>query len=158
MYTPTLHGVDWPGIRKTYEQLLPFVNHRTDLTYLIGEMIGELNIGHAYIGGGDYPKPERYPPVSWVRRSDVTQRDTSRWHKILKGQNWDKALRSPLTEIGVDVHEGDYILAVNGTPTNQMKDLMKASINTAEKQVTLTVNRKPEPAAAGRVVIRADAT
>ena len=48
MFSPTLHGVDWAGIRKTYEQLLPYVNHRTDLTYIIGEMIGELNIGHAY--------------------------------------------------------------------------------------------------------------
>ena len=59
LFAPNLHGVDWAGIRKTYEQLLPYVNHRTDLTYIIGEMIGELNIGHAYVGGGDYPKPER---------------------------------------------------------------------------------------------------
>ena len=154
MYAPNLHGVDWPGIRKTYEQLLPFVNHRTDLTYLIGEMIGELNIGHAYVGGGDYPKPER---VSTGLLGAQISRDKSSGYfkitKILKGQNWDKALRSPLTEIGVRAHEGDYILAVDGKPANQMKDLYEALINTAGKQVTLTLNSKPETGGSWTTVV-----
>jgi len=145
MYTPNLHGVDWPAIRKTYEQLLPFVNHRTDLTYLIGEMIGELNIGHAYVGGGDYPKPER---ISTGLLGARIERDKNTGYfkiaKILKGQNWDKALRSPLTEIGVRAHDGDYIIAVDGKPTSRMTDLYEALINTAGKQVTLTLNGKPE--------------
>lgn len=159
MYAPNLHGVDWPGIRKTYEQLLPFVNHRTDLTYLIGEMIGELNIGHAYVGGGDYPKPER---VSTGLLGAQISRDKSTGYfkitKILKGQNWDKALRSPLTEIGVRAHEGDYILAVDGKPANQMKDIYEALINTAGKQVTLTLNSKPETGGSWTTVVLATAS
>jgi tricorn protease len=154
MYAPNLHGVDWPGIRKTYEQLLPYVNHRTDLTYLIGEMIAELNIGHAYVGGGDYPKPER---VSTGLLGAQISRDKSsgyfRITKILKGQNWDRALRSPLTEIGVRAHEGDYILAVDGKPANQMKDLYEALINTTGKQVKLTLNTKPETGGSWTTVV-----
>ena len=144
MYTPNLHGVDWAGIRKTYEQLLPYVNHRTDLTYIIGEMIGELNIGHAYVGGGDYPKPERI--ATGLLGATLGQDAASgyiRITKILKGQNWEKALRSPLTEIGVRAHEGDFILAVNGHSTRDMKDIYESLINTADKQVTLTLNGKP---------------
>lgn len=144
MYAPNLHGVDWAGIRKTYEQLLPHVNHRTDLTYIIGEMIGELNVGHAYVGGGDFPKPER---IQTGLLGAQLERDpasgTTRIARILKGQNWDKALRSPLTEIGVRAHEGDHILAVNGKPVREMADIHEALINTAGEQVTLTLNTKP---------------
>ena len=124
LYAPNMHGVDWPAMRKKYESLLPYVNHRADLTYIIGEMIGELNIGHAYVGGGDYARPDR---VLTGLLGAQLERDRAtgyfRITKILKGQNWDKTLRSPLTEIGVDVKEGDYILAVDGKPTNRMKDI-----------------------------------
>ena len=144
LFAPNLHGVDWAGIRKTYEQLLPYVNHRTDLTYIIGEMIGELNIGHAYVGGGDYPKPERIP--TGLLGATLERDGASGYPKIvriLKGQNWDRALRSPLTEIGVRAHAGDFIIAVNGRSTRDMKDIYESLINTADKQVTLTLNSKP---------------
>ncbi len=144
LFAPNLHGVDWDGIRKTYEQLLPSVNHRTDLTYIIGEMIGELNIGHAYVGGGDYPKPERIPTGllgATLERDGAT--GYAKIVRILKGQNWDRALRSPLTEIGVRAHEGDYVIAVNGRPTREAKDVYESLIGLADKQVTLTLNTKP---------------
>jgi len=67
-----------------------------------------------------------------------------RIRKILKGQNWDKAVRSPLTEIGVDAKEGDYILAVDGRPTNQMKDIYESLVNTVGKQVRLKLSSKPQ--------------
>ena len=60
-YDPNMHGVDWKAMRERYEPLVAHVNHRADLTYIIGEMIGELNVGHAYVGGGDMPKPPRVP-------------------------------------------------------------------------------------------------
>lgn len=144
LFDPHLHGVDWEGIRKKYEPLLASVNHRTDLTYVIGEMIGELNIGHSYVGGGDYPKPERI--LTGLLGAHIEPDAASRTYRIaeiLKGQNWDKNLRSPLTEIGVKVNEGDYIIAVNGTPTSTIPDLYAALVNTVGKQVTLRVNAKP---------------
>jgi tricorn protease len=151
-FAPNMHGVDWPKMRDRYAALLPYVSHRADLTYIIGEMISELSVGHAYVGGGDYPKPNRIPQGLLGAR---VERDPAskffRIKKILKGQNWDKSLRSPLTEMGVDAREGDYITAVNGTPTNTMSDLYEALVNTVGKQVTLTLNT--EPKAGGRTTV-----
>ncbi len=154
VYDPSLHGVDWKLMRTRYGALLPFVNHRADLTYLIGEMIGELNIGHAYVGGGDYPKADR---VQQGLLGAKLSRDAStkcyRIDEILKGQNWDASLRSPLTEIGVDVKQGEYIVAVNGVSTAGMRDISEALWNTAGKQVTLSVNAAPKESGARTVVV-----
>ncbi|RJR32333.1 MAG: protease [Candidatus Latescibacterota bacterium] len=145
VYDPNLHGVDWKGMRAKYEPLLPFVNNRADLTYIIGEMISELSVGHAYVGGGDYPKPERIPMGLLGAR---IERDAASGYyrivEILEGQNWDQSLRSPLTEIGVTAREGDYILAIDGKPADRMTDLYEALLGKAGKQVTLRLNSSPK--------------
>jgi tricorn protease len=143
LFDPKLHGVDWAGMRRRYEPLLAHVQHRADLTFIIGEMIGELNIGHAYVGGGDLPKPER---ISLGLLGAVIQPDASgyfRIERILRGHNWDSKYRSPLTEIGVEIRPGDYILAVQGQSTRGMTDLYAALVGTAGKPVVLRVNREP---------------
>ena len=154
LYAPNLHGVDWPKIRSLYEPFLAHVNHRADLNYIIGEMIGELNVGHTYVGGGDYPKAER---IATGLLGAKIERDPAsgfyRIREILQGQNWDKSLRSPLTEIGVDVREGDYILAVDGKPANEIKDLYAALANTVGKQVTLKVNAEPRAEGSRQAVV-----
>ena len=154
VYDPNLHGVDWKGMRDRYAQILPYVNHRADLTYVIGEMIGEINIGHAYVGGGDYPKPERIPTGLLGAR---IERDAAsgayRIVEILKGENWDQSLRSPLTEIGVIVKEGDYIVAVDGTPASDIHDLYAALVGKAGKQVTLRVNATPKSEGSHETVV-----
>ncbi len=154
LFDPHMHGVDWPAVRAKYSVLLPFVNTRADLTYVIGEMIGELNIGHAYVGGGDTQKPERIP-LGLLGAQLERDPDTGyfRIAKILKGQNWDKSLRSPLTEIGVDAHAGEYIIAVDGKPTNTMTDIYQALLNTAGKQVALTLNGTPARAGSHTTVV-----
>lgn len=153
-WTPNMHGVDWKKMKENYSQLLPHVNHRVDLTYVIGEMISELNIGHAYVGGGDYPKAER---IKLGLLGATVERDASskyyRITKILQGQNWEPSLRSPLTEIGVDVKVGDYILEVNGTPTNTMNDLFESFVGTVGKQVKLKVNASPKESGNRETVI-----
>ncbi len=144
LFDPNLHAVDWPAMKRRYEPLLAHVQHRADLTYVIGEMIGELNIGHAYVGGGDFPKPER---IAQGLLGAVISRHSSgffRVDEILPGQNWDKKLRSPLTEIGVNVKPGDYIVAVDGTPATQWKDLYAALVGKADRQVVLRVNSEPK--------------
>jgi tricorn protease len=154
VYDPGLHGVDWPAMRAKYAALIPFVNHRADLTYVIGEMIAELNLGHCYVGGGDLPTVERIPVGllgAKVERDAPT--GAYRITEILKGQNWDKKLRSPLTDIGVQVKEGEYILAVNGTPTREMTDIYASLVNSAGKQVTLTVSSTPKSDGARDVVV-----
>jgi tricorn protease len=144
-YDPNLHGVDWDKVRKNYEPLLPYVRHRADLTYLIGEMISELNAGHTYVGGGDMPRKER---IQTGLLGAVIEKDAAsgffRIKKILKGQNWDKNVRSPLTDIGVNAREGDYILAVDGKPASRMKDIYESLVNKVDKQVQLKLNAKPQ--------------
>jgi len=143
-YAPNMHGVDWEAMKARYKPLAEAVSHRADLTYVIGEMIGELNVGHTYVGGGDIPQPKRVP-VGMLGAQ--FERDANSGYykikKILKGENWNKSLRSPLTEVGVNVKDGDYLIAINGKPTNKMADMYKVLLNTVGKQVTLRVNSKP---------------
>jgi len=142
-WDPKLHQVDWAAMRQRYESLIPHVRHRADLSYVIGEMIGELNAGHAYVGGGDMPKAERIPMgllgAQFERQSNGAYRVT----RILPGHNWEPRYRSPLTEIGVDVKVGDYILAINGLPLGEFPDIQAALIGQAGKQVRLRVNGEP---------------
>lgn len=144
VYDPHLHGVDWPAIKNRYEPLIAHVQNRADLTYVIGEMIGELNLGHTYVGGGDYPKPDRIP---LGLLGALLSRDASGYYRIdeiLPGQNWDKKYRSPLTEIGVRASVGDFIIAVDGKPANQMRDIYASLVGKADKQVVLRLNSKPD--------------
>ncbi|MGA2586285.1 MAG: S41 family peptidase [Candidatus Aminicenantales bacterium] len=152
-YAPNMHGVDWEAMKQKYLPLAKAVNTRADLTYIIGELIGELSSGHTYVGGGDLPV---IPKVKVGQLGAIVVKDSSGYFKvakILRGQNWDRTLRSPLTEIGVDVHDGDYILAVNGQPTSGLKDIYESLLNTVGKQVTLRVNAKPEDKGSREVVV-----
>jgi tricorn protease len=143
-FSPTMNGVDWKAMRDKYAALLPFVNHRNDLTYLIGELIGELNNGHAYVAGGERPETPRIKlGLLGAQFSRDPTTKAYRIEKILPGENWDKHVRSPLTAIGLNVKEGDYILAINGTPVSSLPNLYDALIGTADKQVILRVNSKP---------------
>ena len=152
-YDPNMHGVDWPAVRTKYEPLVPYVNNRNDLNYVMGEMIGELSVGHAYINGGDKPKPER---ISTGLLGAEISRDESGFYridKILKGENWTKNTRSPFTEVGVNVNEGDYIVKVNGKPTNEMVDIYASLVGTAGKQVELSVSQSPDMQGAEDVIV-----
>lgn len=153
-YVPNLHGVDWEAMRERYAPLVAHVNHRADLTYIIGEMISELNVGHTYVGGGDYAKPKRIP--LGLLGAELELDAASGYHRIkriLRGQNWDKSLRSPLTEIGVDAREGDYILAVNGKSCAQISSIYELLVNQAGRQVTLTLNNRPETEGSRQVTV-----
>ncbi len=153
-YDPGMHGVDWEAMRLRYRPLAKAVNHRADLTYVLGEMIGELNVGHTYVGGGDMPKPQR---INVGMLGAQFERDSKtgfyKIKKILKGENWNKSLRSPLTEIGVNVKEGDYLIAINGKSTNKMTNLYEPLLNAAGKQVTLRVNDKAEEKGSREAVV-----
>lgn len=153
-FSPTMNGVDWNAMRDKYAALLPFVNHRNDLTYLLGELISELNNGHAYVGGGERPDT---PRIKLGLLGAELSRDPAtrayRIDRILPGENWDKHTRSPLTDVGVDVKPGDYILAINNTPVSSLANIYDALIGTADKQVILRVNSKPTDAGARDVTV-----
>ncbi|MBP3191265.1 S41 family peptidase [Natronogracilivirga saccharolytica] len=155
LYAPNLHGVDWEAIRETYRPLVDHVAHRNDLTYVIGEMIGELNVGHAYVGDGDRREADRTPMGrlgAELDRDDET--GFYRIDRILRGENWEDSRRSPLTEVGVDISEGQYIVRVDGNSTAEMTNIYKSLIDKAEKPVILSINDEPGLSGARDVVIK----
>jgi tricorn protease len=153
-YAPNMNGIDWKAMRDKYAAILPFVNDRNDLTYLLGELIGELNNGHTYVGGGERPET---PRIKLGLLGAELSRDPAtkvyRVDRILPGENWDKHTRSPLTAQGVNVKVGDYILAINNTPVSGLPNLYDGLIGTADKQVILRVNSKPSEDGARDVTV-----
>ena len=152
-YAPNMHGNDWPAIHDKYSVLIPYCGDRNDVNYLIGEMIGELNIGHAYTGGGDRNMPKR---LKLGLLGAELERDDSGYYKIkkiLKGESWNEATKSPLTEIGVNAKEGDFIVAVDGVSTKDMVNIHEALIDKAGKPVVLSLNSKASESGAHDVVI-----
>ncbi len=144
-YDPNMHGVDWDRVKERYEQLLPYVAHRSDLNYILGEMIAELSCSHTYVGGGDIPQP-RYIGVG-LMGCDLepdTKSGFYRFKKIYSGNNWDKQYRSPLTEPGINVREGDYLIRVNDQLVKYPDNPYYFFENLAGNQVTIKVNSKPE--------------
>jgi tricorn protease len=116
-------------------------------------MIGELNIGHAYVNGGDKFAPER---IKTGLLGAELSRDNSGFYridKILKGENWTKNARSPLTEIGLNIHDGDFIISVNGELTTNMTDIYESLVGMADKQVELTVNSSPKQEGSRKVIV-----
>ncbi len=157
-YMKNMNGVNWKAIHDKYQVLVPYVNCRKDLTYIMGEMIGELTIGHAYVGGGDVPKIDKiYTGLLGAKLS----RDKSGFFKIdkiLKGENWYQDYRSPLTAIGVDVKEGDYIIAIDHTLTNTVDDIYKLLIDKANKPVEIGFSSTPDNKNVKTAVVKPVAT
>jgi tricorn protease len=153
-YDPNMHGINWPEIRKKYAPLVEHVYDRNDLNYIIGEMIAELSAGHTYIGGGDRHIPEK---IATGLLGAQISRDKSGYYlinKILKGQNWSEELRSPLTEVGMNVSEGDFIIAINGKSTSKIDNIYKALAGTAERPIELTVNTKPQTTNSRKIIVK----
>ena len=152
-YAPNMHGNDWPAIHDKYAVLIPYCGDRNDVNYLIGEMIGELNIGHAYTGGGDRVET---PRLKLGLLGAELERDGSGYYKInkiLKGESWNDATISPLTEIGVNAKEGDFIVAVDGVSTKDMVNIYEALVDKAGKAVVLSLNSKASESGARDVVV-----
>ncbi len=143
-YDPTMHGVDWNNVREQYEAMLADCTVREDVAYVIGEMISELNVGHAYVrGAGDV---EDEPAVSvGLLGVDFAEKDGAiQIAKIYQGADWDVDARGPLSQPGVNVSEGDYLLAVNGRKLAAGEDPYAAFQGLAGKVTTLMVSDKPE--------------
>ncbi len=153
-YDPNLHGVDWQAVRKKYEPLVAHVANRADLTYIIGEMVSELNAGHLYVGGGELNEVRKI--TQGLLGAEYTRDDKSGFYQItrvLPGENWNSKRRAPLTEVGVNIKAGDWIVAINDQPTSGVKNINELLVNTAGRAVLLSVNSKPSAEGARRVVV-----
>ena len=154
-YVSNMHGYDWEALRQQYAPLLEYVSHRSDLNYVMGEMVSELNIGHAYITGGDYDVPDR-PKIALPGARFALDEAAGRYKiaKIFKGQNEEAEYRSPLTEVGVNVPVGDYVLAIDGEDLTASVNPYSLLRGKANQQVRLTVNSKPDLDGARDVVFK----
>ena len=116
-YVRNMHGYDWEALRERYRPLVAHVAHRADLNYLMGEMIAELSVGHAYVAGGEMGAPERSSDALLGATFELDRNaGLYRIDSIYAGQNEEDKYRSPLTEPGIKVSEGNYVLAINGRP------------------------------------------
>jgi tricorn protease len=152
-YDPNMHGVDWAKLRDHYGRMIEDCASRQDVDYVIAELISELNVGHAYVmGGGDYDKePEVSSGLLGVDYE--LSEGAYRIARILEGGPWDHDARGPLSQPGVKVKAGDYLLAVNGVPVDAKKDPWAALHGLGGKTVVLTVSAKPTLDADARQVV-----
>ncbi len=143
-YDPNMHGVDWKAVHDHYKAMIAHAGSREDITYLIGEMIGEVNVGHAYLGAnGDGASSAPMVAVGMLGVDWELDQGAYRIGKIHRGADWDSDAVGPLSTPGVDVHEGDYLLAVNGVPVDVAQDPWAPFVGLANKDVQLTVSAKP---------------
>ena len=154
-YVSNMHGFDWVALREQYKPLLKYVAHRSDLNYVISEMIAELTVQHAYIDGGDFqipPRP-RYG-LPGARFEYDQQAGRYRIAKIYDGENSEDIYRSPLTEVGVNANAGDYVLAIDGEELKGTDDIYRLLRNKADNPVQLTLNKVPSLTGARTVSYR----
>jgi tricorn protease len=143
-YDPAMGGLDWKAIGARYRQLVPYVAHRADLNYILGELIGELSTSHTYVAGGDLPD---VPHVSCgLLGADYTLDSASgryRFATLYRERDWNSNVDAPLGEPGIGVREGDYLLAVNDRPLRAPENLYAAFQGLAGKSTRITVGSSP---------------
>jgi tricorn protease len=150
-YVENMHGYDWAALGRQYRTLLPHITHRSDLTHILRELVGELNIGHAYIMGGEYIKPRR--PTAGLPGATIELNEKAARYQITKiyeGTNAEPKYRSPLTEVGVNANPGDYILAIDGIELTANENPYRL-LRDRTDPITLTLNAKPTHKGARKV-------
>jgi tricorn protease len=142
-YDAEMHGADWNAVYEKYRPFLPYVGHRSDLSYLIAMVGGELTVGHSYItGGGDLPDDDQIS-VGLLGADYAIENGRYRIKKIYGGENWNPELQAPLSAPGIQVAEGDYLLEVNGRPLALPTNLYSVFQGTAGRQTVIRVNSTP---------------
>jgi tricorn protease len=151
-YVENLHGADWDAIYEKYSPWVDDVRHRSDLTYILDIMGGELSVGHSFTGGGDEPDVDDVP--IGLLRADLEIADGYyRIERIYNGENWNPDLRAPLRAPGLDVEEGDYMLAVNGKELTADMNPYSLFAGQAGRQTVIAVNDEPSLDGAREVTV-----
>jgi tricorn protease len=155
-YAPNMHGVDWDAIRPLYAARLARIGDRSELNEVLGDMIGELNTSHAYVGGGDLPTGAGAVPMGYLGADFAPDPNGAAYRivQLLRGDGFDLANRSPLLAPGLNVKEGDYLLAVAGRPVRTDEDIQALLAGTSGRVTALTVNSKPAAEGARQILVR----
>ncbi len=144
-YVENVHGLDLDWAYDTYSKWLPHVRHRSDLNYILDILGGETAVGHSFNGGGDYPDVDRVP-LGLLGADFILDDGYYRIKNIYSGESWNPDIKAPLSQPGIDVEAGDYILAVNHQPLTADENIFKYFAQTAGKQVVITINDAPKKA------------
>lgn len=148
-YDPGMHGRDWKVLGEKYRALLPDVNSRQELNWLLLQMVGDLCVSHTYIGGGDYgPRPSVSTPLYTGLLAADFEADPSgfyRFKTIYGPTQYNRDLKSPLVRPDMDCKEGYYLIAINGQPIRPPENIHKHLQVTQGKKVKITVNSNPSP-------------
>ncbi len=142
-YDRNLHGLDLPKTEAEYARFLPGIASRNDLNDLFNQMLGQINVGHMFVRGGDLPETP-HVSVGLLGADYSVDHGRYRFARVFSGENWNPELHAPLTQPGVNVGAGEYLLAVNGRPVDATRDVYSYFLDTVGKQVVLTVGPNPE--------------
>ena len=152
MYDPNLHGLDLKAAEAQYRPYLDSLGHRGDLNYLFTEMLGQTVLGHTFISGGDLPEPPR--TRGGLLGADYrVENGRYRFARVYNGENWNPQLRAPLTQPGVNVKVGEYLLAVNGREVRASDSVYSFFEQTAGKSVVIRVGPNPDGTNARQVTV-----
>ena len=152
LYDSDLHGLDIEAAKKRYQPYVENIASRDDLNYLFIEMLGDITVGHMFVGGGDLPEPKRVK--SGLLGADYSvENGRYRFARIYNGENWNPKLLAPLTQPGVNVRVGEYLLAVNGRDVRAPTDVYSFFEETAGKQVVLRVGSNPDASGSRDVTV-----
>ncbi len=142
-YDPNLHGLDLEKARQKYAPFVEAVASRMDLNYLFAEMLGEMTVGHLGVGGGDIPRAERVP-TGLLGADYVVENGRYRFARVYNGENWNPQFQAPLTQPGVNVKSGEYLLAVDRREIPGEDNIYKYFEAKTGKQVVITVGPEPK--------------
>ncbi len=151
LYVNNTHGAPWDDIYKWYSPWIKHVRHRTDLNYVVDIMSGEIAIGHSYVSGGDLPDLNRVP-VGLLGCDFKLENNNYRISKIYTGERWNPEAYAPLNLQGIK--EGDYILSINKTPLNASKNIYELLEQTADREITISVNSSTSLTNAKSVLVK----
>lgn len=151
-YDPKYHGYNLKAAADKYAVYLEGLGSRGDLSYLFEEMLSDMTVGHLYISGGQFPNTKKVN-VGLLGASFEVYNGRYRFQRVLSGENWNPNLRAPLTGPGVNVEEGDYLLAVDGVDVQIDREPYAYFEGLANKQVTIRVGRDPNGAGSREVVV-----
>lgn len=141
-YDPDMHGRDWQAVHEKYAPLIPFVKHRSDLSYVLDQVNGELSVGHSFVFGGDFPAVD----TTWVGLLGADFKlESGYWQisRIYTTESWNPGLKAPLDRPGLKVEEGNYFVGVNGEELTGAQDPYKLLDGSKGHQSTIHINSKP---------------
>jgi tricorn protease len=151
-YDRNAHGLDLNAAEKKYEPYLRGVASRSDLTYLFQEMLGNITVSHMGTGGGDLPEVKRTQTGLLGADYEVAS-GRYRFARVYSGENWNPQLRAPLTQPGVNVKAGEYLLSVNGREVRPPENVYSFFEELAGKTVLLRVGPDANGAGAREVSV-----